>query len=128
MGTKINRKLEKIEHKTYVTKEALALCVLLNLAHLPNVARGIVFSLLKNYNANNSNKTNHSTKVNELFNYILARGCTNKGIVYAFEEADLKIMEIDKRRRNNQNIGHKSTLEEVIKSINLVIREMQVKM
>ena len=34
-----------------------------------------------------------------------------------FEKAKLKIIEINKRKRNNQNIGHESTLEEVIESV-----------
>ena len=60
--------------------------------HPPNIARGMVFSLLNNYNANNSNKTNYSTQVNKTFNDILAGGCTKKDIMETFEEAESKIM------------------------------------
>ena len=56
--------------------------------HPPNEARGMMFSLLNNYDANNSNKTNYSTQVNTLFNDLLARGSTKKGIVDRFKEAE----------------------------------------
>ena len=48
---------------------------------------------------------------------IFQLGGTEKGIVHAFEGEELRIIEINKRKRNNQNIGHKSTLEEVIESV-----------
>ena len=70
----------------------------------------MMFSLLKNYNANNSNKNNYSTQVNKLFNDLLARGCTKKGIVDVFEEVELKMLEINKRNANDKNINNKLTL------------------
>ena len=97
-----------------MNKEALASCTPVHSSCPPSIARG---SLLKNCNANNSNRTNYSTQVNKLSNDLLAWGCTKKGIVDVFEEAELKIIEISKRNINNQNIGHKSTLEEVLKSM-----------
>ena len=101
----------------HVKKAALALCMPPHSVHPRNASRGIVFSLLKNYNTNNSNKNNYSRQVNKLFNDLLARFYTKKGIVDTFEEAELKIMEINKRKANNRNMNNKLTSEEVLKSI-----------
>ena len=62
------------------------------------------FVLLKNYNANESNKEIYSKQVNKLFNVVLARGYTKKRLVDVIEEAESKIIEINKRKRNNKNV------------------------
>ena len=74
-------------------------------------------SYSKNYNAKNSNKNNYYTQVNTLFNDLLARGCTKKRIVDMFEEADLKIIEINKRKANDKNMNNELTLEEILESM-----------
>ena len=63
----------------------------------------------------------------KLFNDLLARGHTKKGIVDIFEESELRTMETNKRKINDKNIGHKLKMEEVIESINLATRENQIK-
>ena len=95
-------------------KEALALYIPSHSVHPPNTARGLSFSLLKNYNANNSNKTNFFAQVNTLFNDLLARCYTKKRIMEMFEEAEIKMMGKNERKTNNKNMGHKLTLEKVI--------------
>ena len=110
----INSRSRKFEDKMNVKKEALALHLPLHSAHPSNAARGMVFSLLKNYNANSSNKTSYLTQLNKLLNDLLARGHPKKVIFEIFEEVELEIIEINRRKRNNKSTVHKSTLKEAL--------------
>ena len=94
-------------------KKALALWTPPHSAHPLNAAKVLVFSSLKNYKVNYSNKNNYSTQVNKLFNDILARGHTKKRIVDMLEELEIKIMDINKIKKYS-NRGHKLTLKKVM--------------
>ena len=102
----------------HAKKEALASCIRPHSTHPPNTSRGMIFSLLKTYYAHSRNNINRVAKMNKLLNNLLERGCNQKKVSDAFKEAELKLMEINKRRRNNKNMSHKISVEgrlEIIK-------------
>ena len=52
--------------------------------------------------------------MNKLLTDLLARECTKKVVFDIFEEVELKIIAINRRKRNNKIICHNSTLDEVL--------------
>ena len=56
-------------------------------------------------------------QVNKLINDLLARAHTKKVVSETFEEVELKIIEINKRKWNDKILSQNSTLKEVSETI-----------
>ena len=125
----MNRESKMFEHKVHLKKEALSLYMLLHSVHSPNTSRGLAFSLLKTYCSHSSDKVNFSKPANRLLDDLLTRAHNNDKVFYNFEEVELKLMEIDKKRNNKKNMTCESSSEEVLEAMkprnkNRVIKDM----
>lgn len=47
-------------------------------------------------------------QVNKLLNGLLKRGCDKNNVFDMFKEAEFKLMQINKRRKNNKSIAYET--------------------
>ena len=53
-------------------------------------------------------------QVNKLLNGLLKRGCDKNNVFDMFKEVEFKLMQTNKRRKNNKSMTCESSLEEAL--------------